>query len=99
MNVDSSNKNVQVTILLHIEQITIDLFCCGSGSLAGDVVQSSSESLVRPTLPWAQMSLQDQYSITAPQIQTLTPHYIVPVPLQARMSQIVNIYYPVLLVC
>lgn len=59
------------------------LFCCGSGRVAGDVVQSSSESLVRQTLPWAHMSSRDQYGITAPQIQTLTLHYIAPVPLQA----------------
>lgn len=99
MNVDSLNKNVKVPTSVHIKQITIDLFGCGSGSLAGDVVQSSCESLVRPTLPWAQMSSQDQYRITAPQIQTLTLHYIVPVPLQARMREIENIYWPVLLLC
>lgn len=51
--------------------------------MAGDVVQSSFESLVRQTLPRTQMSSQDQYRITAPQIQTLTLHYIAPVPLQA----------------
>ena len=48
----------------------------GVAGAAGDFVQSSSESLVRQTLLRAQMSSQDQYGITAPQIQTLTLHYI-----------------------
>lgn len=40
INAVSLNKNVQVPNSLHIKQITIDLFGCGSGSSAGDVVQS-----------------------------------------------------------
>lgn len=48
--------------------------------------RAQSESLVRQTLPRAQTSSQDQYGITAPQIQTLTVHYIAPVPLQARQG-------------
>lgn len=63
--------------------------------MAGDVVQNSSKSLVRQTPPWAQMSSQDQYGITAPQIQTLTLHYIAPVPRQAGKGHIESIYYPV----
>lgn len=55
--------------------------------MARDVVQSSSESLVMQTLPWAQMSSQDQYGITAPQIQTLTLHYVVPLPVQAMKRE------------
>lgn len=66
--------------------------------MAGDAVQSSSESLVRQTLPWARMSSQDQYGITAPQIQTLTLHYIAPLPLQARKRRINSIYFPMVLV-
>ncbi len=74
------------------------LCCCGSGRVALDAVQSSSESLVRQTLPWTRMSSQDQYGITAPQIQTLTLHHIAPPPLQARKRRIKSIYYPLVLV-
>lgn len=66
--------------------------------MAGDVVQDSSESLVRQTQPQAQMSSQDQYGITAPQIQTLTLHYIVPVHLRIRTRQIKSICYLIVLV-
>lgn len=55
--------------------------------MAGNVLQSS-DSLVKQMLPWAHMSSQDQYRITVPQIQTLTLHYIAPVPLQARRRHI-----------
>lgn len=88
-------RNYTSSISCHRKQIKrVLLCCCGSGRAAGDIVQCSSESLVRQTLPWAQMSSQDQYGTTAPQIQTLTLHYIAPLPLQARQRQIESIYYP-----
>lgn len=97
-DVDSLNKTIQGFTSCYKKQIKrVLLFCCGSGRLVGDVVQSPSESLVRRMLPWAQMSSQDQYGITAPQIQTLTLHYIGPVPLQDGKRHIESISSPLVL--